>query len=190
MPPSLEDAARSEYSPLGYRSADLTGHFVHRPFRPVALPGVLLTMIIVLAITVAAGAWSGSRGSGSPLGEGSVEAAGSAAATSPDSQAADSAVAPSLTGVWHISEAPDGASVGQTSAFQVTLTQDGTDLYGSGAGLTMYASMDGSSVAAIYSRGGRIGTYFWELAPNGRWMTGTFRDAAGGSGTSSAYRLD
>lgn len=96
-----------------------------------------------------------------------------------------------LSGTWRIVDrVTTGQDAGQAYVFDVTLSESGGVISGSGGGLTLRGTRSGDTVSVTFTRAGAAtGSFRWEIRPDGS-LFGFFEDhGAANSGTSIANRV-
>jgi len=96
-----------------------------------------------------------------------------------------------LSGTWQITDSVTyGAGSGQSFSFGVALSQQGTAISGSGDGLSLSGTVNGTAVHVSYTQdNGTTGSFDWTAGADGGSLAGTFTNSSGNGGTSAGQRL-
>jgi hypothetical protein len=98
---------------------------------------------------------------------------------------------PDLSGEWLITDTVSyGPGTGSSFPFDLSLTQQGSQLSGGGNGLQLSGVIDGATVSASYSQSnGTTGTFSWTAGADGNTLAGSFTNSSGNGGDSVGQRL-
>lgn len=101
------------------------------------------------------------------------------------------AVTPPLVGDWEITDyLRYGPESGKSFSFRISFTQNGTQVTGTGSGLSISGSLDGRTLRATYRQGNTTGSFVWTVTRDGSRLEGAFTNSIGNGGNSYGRRLN
>jgi hypothetical protein len=115
-------------------------------------------------------------------------------ATKPPTQQpppAQGGAVPNLAGTWSIVDTVQyGPGTGSSFPFTLSIRQNGSQISGSGDGLTLSGVISGDTVTVVYSQdNGSKGMFRWTVDPGGTVLQGSFDNSSGNGGASAGRRV-